>query len=48
MLGDLQKQGFKYVRKPRDADVVIVNTCAFIDTARGELALSPSILPRYF
>ncbi|KAJ1488245.1 hypothetical protein T484DRAFT_1784023 [Baffinella frigidus] len=36
MLGDLQKKGFKVVRKPRDADVVIVNTCAFIDTAREE------------
>jgi len=31
MLGDLQKKGFKIVRQPRDADVVIVNTCTFVE-----------------
>jgi len=36
MLGDLQKRGFKIQRKPQDADVVIVNTCAFIEDAKTE------------
>jgi len=31
MLGDLQKKGFQIVRQPRDADVVIVNTCTFVE-----------------
>ena len=33
MLGDLQKKGFKIVRQPRDADVVIVNTCTFVEVS---------------
>jgi hypothetical protein len=36
MLGDLQKQGFEIVRQPRDADVVIVNTCTFVEDAKTE------------
>lgn len=36
MLGDLQKKGFKIVRQPRDADVVIVNTCTFVEEAKTE------------
>mmetsp|Transcript_96189 Transcript_96189/g.140571 ORF Transcript_96189/g.140571 Transcript_96189/m.140571 type:complete len:568 (+) Transcript_96189:56-1759(+) len=36
MLGDLQKKGFKIVRQPRDADVVIVNTCTFVEDAKSE------------
>jgi hypothetical protein len=36
MLGDLQKKGFEIVRKPRDADVVIVNTCTFVEDAKSE------------
>jgi len=36
MLGDLQKKGFEIVRQPRDADVVIVNTCTFVEDAKSE------------
>jgi ribosomal protein S12 methylthiotransferase len=36
MLGDLQKKGFQIVRQPRDADVVIVNTCTFVEEAKTE------------
>jgi len=36
MLGDLQKRGFTIVRQPKDADVVIVNTCTFIEDAKKE------------
>lgn len=36
MLGDLQKKGFEIVRQPRDADVVIVNTCTFVEEAKTE------------
>ena len=36
MLGDLQKKGFQIVRQPRDADVVIVNTCTFVEDAKSE------------
>jgi ribosomal protein S12 methylthiotransferase len=36
MLGDLKKKGFQIVRQPRDADVVIVNTCTFVEEAKTE------------
>jgi len=36
MLGDLQSKGFEIVRHASDADVVIVNTCAFIEDAKKE------------
>ena len=42
MLGDLQKKGFKIVRQPRDADVVIVNTCTFVEV--GPIIFSLSAL----
>jgi len=32
----LQKAGYRYVTRPQNADVIIVNTCGFIDTARKE------------
>jgi ribosomal protein S12 methylthiotransferase len=32
----LQKKGFLIVRQPRDADVVIVNTCTFVEEAKTE------------
>jgi len=36
MLGLMQKGGYRWVQKPQKADVVIVNTCGFIDQARQE------------
>ena len=36
MLGDLQRSGLRVVREPRQADVVIVNTCAFVEDAKRE------------
>ncbi len=36
MLGRLREAGYRLVSSPRDADVVVVNTCAFIDRAKQE------------
>lgn len=36
MLGLLDEAGFRITGEPRRADVVIVNTCAFIDEAKAE------------
>eukprot|EP00898_Chlorokybus_atmophyticus_P007405 jgi/Chlat1/7666/Chrsp64S07132 len=36
MLGDLQRNGYRIVDDPGSADVVIVNTCAFIEDAKTE------------
>ena len=36
MLGDLQRRGLRVVSEPRAADVVIVNTCAFVEDAKRE------------
>ena len=36
LVGGLKKEGFKMVSDSSDADVVIVNTCGFLDTAREE------------
>lgn len=36
MLGILGEQGYQIVTDPGDADVIIVNTCAFIDSAKEE------------
>lgn len=36
MLGDLQRNGLRVVQEPGDADVVIVNTCAFVEDAKSE------------
>jgi ribosomal protein S12 methylthiotransferase len=36
MLGRLQGAGYRLVAEARDADVVVVNTCAFIDRAKQE------------
>lgn len=36
MLGHLDRAGCRFVREPADADVIVVNTCGFIDAAREE------------
>jgi len=36
MLGRLEQTGHRVVADPRDADVIVVNTCAFIDKAKQE------------
>ncbi len=36
MLGDLQRSGFQVTNVHEDADVIIVNTCSFIEDAKAE------------
>ena len=36
MAGLLQQSHYEMVREPADADVVLVNTCGFIDAAKAE------------
>jgi ribosomal protein S12 methylthiotransferase len=36
MLGRLRDRGYSLVAEPRQADVIVVNTCAFIDRAKQE------------
>jgi ribosomal protein S12 methylthiotransferase len=36
MLGHLRRAGHELVAEPRQADVIVVNTCAFIDRAKQE------------
>ena len=36
MLGILAEHGFEIVENEEDADVIIVNTCTFIDSAKNE------------
>ncbi|HXV76285.1 MAG TPA: radical SAM protein, partial [Candidatus Polarisedimenticolaceae bacterium] len=36
MLGHLDRAGCEFVRDPRQADVILVNTCGFIEPAREE------------
>lgn len=36
MLGFLKRAGFDFTSDPQDADVILVNTCAFIEEAREE------------
>lgn len=36
MLGRLSLDGYRFVSEPRGAEIVIVNTCGFIDAAREE------------
>jgi ribosomal protein S12 methylthiotransferase len=36
MLGHLAREGYAPVSRPEDADVIVVNTCAFIEAAKEE------------
>src|SRR6201997_3222513 len=36
MLGSVLQRGMEITSQPEDADVVVVNTCAFIDSAKEE------------
>src|ERR1043165_2592805 len=36
MLGQVEAAGHALVQAPDDADVIVVNTCAFIDAAKEE------------
>ena len=36
MLGDLQRYGMRIVSAPEEADIIIVNTCAFVEDAKRE------------
>lgn len=36
ILGDVKKNGFEIIAEESKADIIIVNTCGFIDTAREE------------
>ena len=36
MLGNLRESGFALVQNPEEAEILIVNTCAFIESAREE------------
>ena len=36
LLGHAVEEGLQVVREPEDADVVVVNTCGFIESAKQE------------
>ena len=36
MLGIIQQNGIELVNDPAEADILIVNTCAFIESAKTE------------
>src|SRR6266545_7410329 len=36
MLGTLARQGYSFTAQKEDADVIVVNTCGFIDSAKKE------------
>ena len=36
MMGDLVSKGHELTPHPEDADVIVVNTCSFIDLAKQE------------
>ena len=56
MLGLLREDGWQLVGEPAGSDLVVVNTCAFIDASRAEsyaainemLDLKKACLPRIF
>ena len=36
MLGVLDKKGYEITSEPEQADVIVINTCGFIDKAKTE------------
>ncbi|HZJ83403.1 MAG TPA: 30S ribosomal protein S12 methylthiotransferase RimO, partial [Clostridia bacterium] len=36
MLGLMDKEGYEIVNQPQDADIIIINTCGFIESAKQE------------
>ncbi len=36
MLGQVERDGYRVAQDPQDADVIVVNTCGFIDAAKEE------------
>ena len=36
LLGGLKKENFDIINNPEESDIIIVNTCGFLDTAREE------------
>src|SRR5438034_11826023 len=36
MLGSVLQRGMEITSRPEDADVLVINTCAFIDSAKEE------------
>lgn len=47
MLGVLDRAGYRFTARAGDADVIIINTCAFIDTAVAEASAAIRELGRY-
>ena len=41
MLGELKNHGIELTNNPAEADILIVNTCAFIQSAKEESRLRP-------
>jgi ribosomal protein S12 methylthiotransferase len=36
LVGGLKQESYTFVDEPKDSDIVIVNTCGFLDKAREE------------
>ena len=36
MLGHLDNAGYEFIQDPEEADVILINTCSFIESAREE------------
>ncbi|QQR80305.1 MAG: hypothetical protein IPJ69_13495 [Deltaproteobacteria bacterium] len=36
MLGFLQKDGFEFTTRPEESDVIVVNTCGFVEDSKTE------------
>ena len=47
MLGRLKEMGYRIVNRPEEAEIIIVNTCGFIDSAKEESILTILEQSRY-